>query len=196
MAERFGCDRHNTGVQGVSPCSRKSFKSACGANSIRIIAAYRGELGIGLPIGSMTSQHFANFYLGWLDRYVKENLRLGGYVRYMDDMILWDDDRQRLEEVHRLCSAFVAGKLSLEFKPAAVRRVSAGINYLGCRIWPTHVELNRRSKRRWRNRVRVLERAERLGLISERELQARLTALTAFAKGAGVKSWRFRKSVL
>ena len=150
----------------------------------------------GLPIGSLTSQHFANFYLGWLDRYVKENLRLGGYVRYMDDMILWDDDRQRLEEVHRLCSAFVAGKLSLEFKPAAVRRVSAGINYLGCRIWPTHVELNRRSKRRWRNRVRVLERAERLGLISERELQARLTALTAFAKGAGVKSWRFRKSVL
>jgi RNA-directed DNA polymerase len=44
----------------------------------RIVAAYRGELGIGLPIGSLTSQHFANFYLGWLDRYVKENLRLGG----------------------------------------------------------------------------------------------------------------------
>ena len=37
----------------------------------RIIACYRGELGIGLPIGSLTSQHFANFYLGWLDRYVK-----------------------------------------------------------------------------------------------------------------------------
>ena len=42
----------------------------------------------------------------------------------------------------------------------------------------------------------VLERAERLGLISELELQTRLTALTAFAKGAGAKSWRFRKSLL
>jgi RNA-directed DNA polymerase len=132
----------------------------------RIIAAYRGELAIGLPIGSLTSQHFANFYLGWLDRYVKENLHPGGYVRYMDDMVLWDDGPKRLGEVHRLCSAFVSGKLSLEFKPSDVRRVSAGINYLGCRIWPTHVELNRRSKRRWRGRVRVLERAERLGLIS------------------------------
>jgi hypothetical protein len=63
-------------------------------------------------------------------------------------------------------------------------------------LWPTHVELNRRSKRRWRARVKVLARAERLGLISPSELQVRLSALTAFAKGAGVKSWRFRQSVL
>lgn len=46
------------------------------------------------------------------------------------------------------------------------------------------------------NRVRVLQRAERLGLLSERELQARLTSLAAFAKEADVKSWRFRDSVL
>jgi hypothetical protein len=45
------------------------------------------------------------------------------------------------------------------------------------------VELNRRSKRRWRCRVKVLARAERLGLISESELQVRLSALTAFASG-------------
>jgi retron-type reverse transcriptase len=51
----------------------------------RIIAAYRGELGIGLPIGSLTSQHFANFYLGWLDRFVKESLRVRGYVRYTNE---------------------------------------------------------------------------------------------------------------
>ena len=46
--------------------------------------------------------------------------------------------------------------------------------------------INRRSKRRWYCRVRVLERAERLGLISELELQVRLTALTAFAKVRGI----------
>jgi hypothetical protein len=46
------------------------------------------------------------------------------------------------------------------------------------------------------SRVQALARAERLGLISESELQARLLALTAFAKGAGVRSWRFRQSVL
>ena len=56
--------------------------------------------------------------------------------------------------------------------------------------------INRRSKSRWYCRVRVLERAERLGLISELELQVRLTAFTAFAKVRGVKSWRFRQAVL
>ena len=87
-------------------------------------------------------------------------------------------------------------QLGLEFKPSAVQRTGVGVAFLGCRIWRTHVELNSRSKRRWRRRVRVLERAERLGLISESNLQQRLVALTAFSQAAGVKSWQFRKSVV
>lgn len=162
----------------------------------RIIAAYRGELGVGLPIGSLTSQHFANFYLGWLDRFVKESLGVRGYVRYMDDMILWHADLGQLRAMHQQCNNFARESLGLEFKPSDAQRPSAGIEFLGCRVWPTHVELNRRSKRRWRCRVKVLTRAERLGLISESELQVRLSALTSFAKAAGVKSWRFRQSVL
>jgi RNA-directed DNA polymerase len=162
----------------------------------RIITAYRGELGIGLPIGSLTSQHFANFYLGWLDRFVKESLGVRGYVRYMDDMILWHHDLGQLRAIQQRCSEFARDGLRLELKSCDVRRTSAEMEFLGCRLWPTHVELSRRSKRRWRSRVKVLARAERLGLISESELQVRLSALTAFAKGAGVKSWRFRQSVL
>lgn len=162
----------------------------------RIIAAYRGEIGVGVPIGSLTSQHFANFYLGWLDRFVKETLRVRGYVRYMDDMVLWHSNRETLVEIHSRCQQFATVHLGLEFKPSAVQRTGTGVAFVGCRIWPTHVELNRRSKRRWRRRVRVLERAERLGLISESNLQQRLVALTAFSKAAGAKSWRFRTSVL
>jgi hypothetical protein len=162
----------------------------------RIIRAYRGELGIGLPIGSLTSQHFANFYLGWLDRFVKETLRVRGYVRYMDDMILWDTSRERLVDVHDRCQEFAAARLALEFKHAEVKRTGVGVPFLGCRIRPTHVELNRRSKRRWRRRVRVLERAERLGFLSESALQRRLAAVVAFANAGGAKSWTFRRAVL
>lgn len=121
----------------------------------RIVAAYRGEIGIGLPIGSLTSQHFANFYLGWLDRFVKETLRVRGYVRYMDDLVLWHSSRQSLEAIQERCQEFVANHLGLEFKPSAVQRTGVGVGFLGCRILPTHVELNRRSKRRWRRRVRM-----------------------------------------
>ena len=49
-------------------------------------------------IGSFMSQHFANFYLGGLDRFVKETARIPGYVRYMDDMALWADDRATLKQ--------------------------------------------------------------------------------------------------
>ncbi|MDZ4848118.1 MAG: reverse transcriptase/maturase family protein [Pirellulaceae bacterium] len=162
----------------------------------RIIHAYRENIGLGIPIGSLTSQHFANFYLGWFDRFVKETLRVKGYIRYMDDMILWHNDLHELQSIQRRCIDFASDDLGLEFKPSDVRRTSTGVGFLGCRIWPTHVELNRRSKRRWYCRLRVLERAERLGLISEVELQIRTTALTAFATSGGVKSWRFRQSVL
>ena len=162
----------------------------------RIIAAYRSEVGVGVPIGSLTSQHFANFYLGGLDRFVKETLRVRGYVRYMDDMVLWHCSRETLVQIHDRCQEFAMVQLGLEFKPSTVQRTGVGVGFLGCRIWPTHVELNHRSKRRWRRRVQVLERAERLGLLSELNLQQRLTALTAFSQAAEAKSWRFRNSVL
>lgn len=161
-----------------------------------IVRSFRGTQRIGLPIGSLMSQHFANFYLGWFDRHVKESLRVHGYVRYMDDMLLWGNNRQELQRVQHECELFVADELGLEFKPAQVRRVEQGISFLGCQLFPTHVELNRRSKRRWRRRVRFLGNAYRLGLLSDLQLQQRLTSLTAFARGAGVRSWKFRHSVL
>ena len=162
----------------------------------KIITAYRSEIGVGVPIGSLTSQHFANFYLGWFDRFVKETLQVRGYVRYMDDMVLWHSRREALVEIHDQCQEFARVRLGLQFKPSAVQRTGMGVTFLGCRIWPTHAELNRRSKRRWRRRIRVLERAERLGLINQADLQNRLTALTAFSRAAEVKSWRFRNAVL
>ncbi len=64
----------------------------------RIIASYEVTPGRGVPIGSLTSQHFANFYLAGLDRFVKEGLRAGGYVRYMDDFVVWDENRTRLAD--------------------------------------------------------------------------------------------------
>jgi RNA-directed DNA polymerase len=50
----------------------------------RIIGSFSTTPGRGLPIGSLTSQHFANAYLGALDRFVKERLRVTGYVRNQD----------------------------------------------------------------------------------------------------------------
>jgi hypothetical protein len=161
-----------------------------------IIAGFRGGMGRGLPIGSLMSQHFANFYLGFLDRFVKEDLRIRGYVRYMDDLVLWGNDRSGLVAAEACCREFLANSLGLEFKPAGVVESLRGVDFLGCRILPTHTLLSKRSRRRYLRRVRTLCRAFRLGLIDEEELQARLEAATAFARAADTKSWRFREAVV
>ena len=46
----------------------------------------------GLPIGNLTSQFFANYYLSPLDHFVLEQLKVGGYVRYMDDIIVFSNE--------------------------------------------------------------------------------------------------------
>ena len=51
----------------------------------------------GLPIGNLTSQFFANVYLNPLDHFVKHELRVKGYVRYMDDFLLFGEDRPTLK---------------------------------------------------------------------------------------------------
>jgi RNA-directed DNA polymerase len=50
----------------------------------------------GLPIGNLTSQVFANVYLDDLDHWVKEVLQVDGYIRYMDDLFLFGDDKTQL----------------------------------------------------------------------------------------------------
>jgi retron-type reverse transcriptase len=164
----------------------------------RIIRGFCGNpgMGVGLPIGSLTSQHFANFYLGWLDRFIKEQLLVRRYVRYMDDMVLWHDDRQTLNSLHARIREFAAVQMGLELKPAMVRATAGGVPFLGCHVYPTHTVLSRKSRVRWQRKLKLLHRAYRLGVLTERELQQRLTALTAFAKAASACSWQFRTRVI
>ena len=162
----------------------------------RIVQAFRGEQAKGLPIGSLTSQHFANFFLDPLDRFIKEERRVRGYIRYMDDMVLWHHDRDELFKVREACRDLSRDRLELDLKVSEVRRCEQGIPFLGCRVFPTHVELNSRSRRHWGRRVRLLQQAERLSLIDQRELQCRLSALVAFARAADTRSWKFRTATL
>ncbi len=163
----------------------------------RIIDAFRGELGKGLPIGSLTSQHFANFYLGHLDRFVKETLRVKRCVRYMDDIILWGDSINELVKQRSACVEYLQCELGLECKGEPYNNKSRhGMDFLGCRVFPMHVLLNRRSRVRFWRRLIKLEKQYTEGAIRIEELQSRAMALTSFVQTAGVSSWQFRTNVL
>ena len=64
----------------------------------KLLASYCVTEGRGLPIGNLTSQYFANFYLGIFDHYAKEKMQVKGYVRYMDDVLLFADTTQEKKE--------------------------------------------------------------------------------------------------
>jgi RNA-directed DNA polymerase len=163
----------------------------------QILDVYHTSPGRGLPIGSLTSQHLANFYLGWFDRFVKEVIRSPGYVRYMDDCVLWGATSAELRESLARCGGFLQTELLLEIKPEPIIGPTRhGFEFLGCRVYPTHLKLNNRSRRRFRRRLLDLEATYEAGQISEKALQERATALFAFTTAGGTKSWRFRTRVL
>jgi len=184
--------------EGLLRLWRKRFKDARVNHLLEtIVRSYRGTIGCGLPIGSLTSQHAANFYLGWFDRFVKERLRIPGYVRYMDDLALWTDDLDHLRAAEEEAVRFLADELALLVKPYPYRnRTTHGMDFLGCRVFRTHLVLNRRGRVRFGRKLHSLEKAQLNGRIDEAELQARATSLVAFTQAAGVSSWRFRGRVL
>ncbi len=119
----------------------------------------------GLPIGNLTSQFWANLYLNELDQFVKRDLKCAAYVRYVDDFLLFADDKRQLWAWKKQVAAFL-GSLRLVMHPrkSVVYRAKDGIPFLGWRILLTHRRLKRDNVRdftlRFRAQVRAVHRGE------------------------------------
>lgn len=151
----------------------------------RIIAAYEKSPGRGLPIGALTSQHLANFYLGAVDRLAKETRRVPGYVRYMDDMALWADDKANLAAAKREIERLLGGQLGLTLKSNwHLQPTARGMDFLGYRVRPAGSTLNRASRRRFVRRWQAGERRLAAGLLGEGAAQRSVLAMVAFARVA------------
>ena len=130
------------------------------------------EPGKGVPIGNLTSQYFANVYLGELDHFVKERLRLPGYLRYMDDFAAFGDSKSELQRGLAAIREFLHATLRLEPREerTLLASVTQGVPFLGFRVFPGVVRLDGGKLARMRRRVRQREAAYRLGGIDEEEL--------------------------
>jgi RNA-directed DNA polymerase len=159
----------------------------------RIVRGYGVAPGRGLPIGSLTSQHFANFYLGVLDRMLLEGEGSPAYLRYMDDFVVWSDDRAWLKGLRGRIEGFLAEKLDLRLKDFPVLNHSArGVGFLGARVFPEVLRLNHRSKIRFLRKLRSLERQHAEGTLAALDLQKGATSLLAAVRQ--VDSLGFRRA--
>lgn len=148
----------------------------------------------GIPIGNQTSQFFANVYLNPLDHFVKDVLQVKGYVRYVDDFLVFADDKAELNDLrHRIREFLVRLRLRLHAKKNTILPVSQGIRFLGYRVFPTHRLLVKDNVRRFRRRVRRMEQQFRVGDISLEEVRQRLMSWSGHA--AQADTWLLRKAL-
>ncbi len=102
----------------------------------------------GLPIGNLSSQVFANFYLNIFDHFVKHDLGMKFYGRYVDDFVLVHESREHLASLIPVIRNFLADELALQLHPKKIylQHYGHGVPYLGAVIKPNRVYVGKRTK--------------------------------------------------
>ncbi len=111
----------------------------------------------GLPLGSYLSQWAGTYYLNGMDHFIKRELKVPGYLRYMDDFVLFDNSKQKLLESREAISAWLSKNRGLGLNPkrwAVEPNRSSGV-FLGYRISRAGTAPSRKLRRRFRSRLRT-----------------------------------------
>jgi len=127
----------------------------------------------GLPIGNLTSQFWANCYLDSFDHFVKRELRCPAYLRYVDDMLLFGDDKRRLWDWKgAIIERMARLRLSIHEERAQVRPVTEGFPFLGFVVYPHKRRLKRRKGIAYARRLQALVEDYADGRISLEQVTA------------------------
>lgn len=149
----------------------------------------------GLPIGSQTSQFFSNVYLDPLDHFVKERLRVRHYVRYVDDFILFSDEKKELWEWNRKIIEFLYGlRLLIHEEKSRPVPVRLGVDFLGYRVYPDHRLLRKINAFSFSRRLRKKFKECRAGMTAYSDLTRSVQAWVAHASHAD--TYGLRRKIL
>lgn len=101
----------------------------------------------GLPIGSYTSQFFGNFYLSYFDHWIKENLRIKYYFRYMDNIFIFSSSKSHLRIILDQIVYYLNNVLTLELSNYQIfSTISRGIDFVGYKSYHSHILLRKSIK--------------------------------------------------
>ena len=109
---------------------------------------------VGIPIGNLLSQLYALIYLNPLDHFIKRELGIKRYCRYVDDFVLFGVTRDYAVECQARIIAFIKDELSLELSKSTIAPISRGINFVGYRTWVSKRFIRRHSLYNYRVALR------------------------------------------
>lgn len=122
----------------------------------------------GIPLGYYTSQWFANFFLEGLDHYIKEQLHVKYYVRYLDDMVIFGRNKKELHKARAAIAAYLENNLRLQMKgnyqvfrldyiTKAGEHKGRALDFMGFRFWRDRTTLRKSLM------LRICRKAKRIG---------------------------------
>ena len=145
----------------------------------KLLASYCVTEGRGLPIGNLTSQYFANFYLGIFDHYAKEKMQVKGYVRYMDDVLLFANTMQEIKTMLHTAKRFLEEELLLTLKEETIGKTASGVPFLGFLLKPKGIYLSQKKKKRLKKRITQYRYKHECGAWNEEEYALHITPVLA-----------------
>ena len=148
----------------------------------------------GLPIGNLTSQFCANVYLNGFDHYIKEQLKVKKYIRYVDDFALFSDDREFLVDARLAVEDYLAN-LRLRIHPikSQLFETKEGANFLGFRILPDRIRVRTENLRRAKRRLRQMQVEYAGGEMELSQIMQSLQSWVAHLKHGD--TWQLRKQI-
>ncbi len=138
---------------------------------------------LGLPIGNLTSQFFANVYMNRFDHFVKRVLKFKYYIRYVDDFVLFSKQRDSLIKAKKSIKEYLFKNLSLTLREdSKLKRVENGLDFLGYIVRPNYILVRKRVVNNFKyKKARYLDRYERLnGKMSLEEIKRFLSVQASF----------------
>lgn len=150
----------------------------------KIIKSFKKENRKGLPLGNVTSQLFANIYLNELDQFIKHKLKAKYYLRYCDDFVVLNNNKQYLEKLIIQISNFLRESLKvfLHLGKIEIKKFKQGIDFLGYVVLPHHRVLRTKTKRRMFKKIRIKKQELENKLITKESFDQSLQSYLGMLK--------------
>ena len=148
-----------------------------------LVEGYNEDTGKGIPKGSVTSGLFANMYLNEFDHFVKEDVAAKMYLRFVDDFIIVDTDKERLKDCKKEIEWFLDVRLNLRLnKKSQIKPISHGVDFVGYRVFTDHILPRKRTMKAAKIRFKTLSWLFANGEINMDDVTPRLMSFLGYCK--------------
>lgn len=182
----------------IENCRRKSPKKKWKGLPKRK-SLFHSPKNCGLPVGNYTNQVFANFYLNSMDHFIKHDLKIRYYGRYVDDFILISKNKQKLKKSIPIIRNFLKEKLKLTLHPKKIyfQHYSKGVEFLGALIKPYRKYVSSRIKNNFWELIEEINKKLERGELTTKRKKRILSQINSYLGGLRhCKTYNLREKYL